>query len=290
MLLFSDHLYVHIFISKMNLLKSIFISTFPVVALLVAIYSGRILLQEGITLAYVGLFLASFPIVLFFLLIFINKRPRTSEKLMPWTVVIVAGSLMTFWGEPTVYYLAILTDILWSLYVSWYSKFDNRTNNTILRVGQQLPNFQLEDDASHKISNKQFIGNPSIYLFYRGNWCPLCVAQIEEIASQYKELEKRGVNMVLISPQPHKLTAKMAKKFKVGFHFLVDKGNQVAKQLHIVSENGLPFGFQVLGYDSDTVMPTVIITDKNGKILFADLTDNYRVRPEPSTFFEILDK
>jgi len=56
-----------------------------------------------------------------------------------------------------------------------------------------------------------------------------------------------------------------------------------------LSENGLPFGFQVLGYDSDTVMPTIIITDKNGKILFADLTDNYRVRPEPSTFLKVLD-
>ena len=94
----------------------------------------------------------------------------------------------------------------------------------------------------------------------------------------------------LISPQPHKYTAKLAEKFQVGFHFLVDKGNQVAQQLNIFGKYGLPFGFQALGYDSDTVMPTIIITDKNGKILFADLTDNYRVRPEPSTFLKILDK
>ena len=70
---------------------------------------------------------------------------------------------------------------------------------------------------------------------------------------------------------------------------LVNKGNEVAKRLQILSENGLPFGFHALGYDSDTVMPTIIITDKKGKILFADLTDNYRVRPEPSTFLKVLD-
>jgi hypothetical protein len=51
---------------------------------------------------------------------------------------------------------------------------------------------------------------------------------------------------------------------------------------------GLPFGMQLLGYDSDTVMPTVIITDDEGKIIFADLTDNYRVRPEPETFMRVL--
>ena len=37
-------------------------------------------------------------------------------------------------------------------------------------------------------------------------------------------------------------------------------------------------------------MPTVVITDANGKIIFRDLTDNYRVRPEPETFLKILDK
>ncbi len=274
----------------MNLLKSIFISTFPIVVLLIAVYSGKVLFLEGISLEYAGLFLASFPIVLFFLSLFINNIPRTSAKLFPWTLIIGIGSLMTFFGEPKVYYLAIFTDILWTLYVGWYSTFNNRADNTVLEVGQKLPSFQLEDAKSNTVSIDRFIGNPSIFLFYRGNWCPLCMAQIQEIADQYKELEKRGVNMVFISPQPHKFTASLAKKFQLGFHFLVDKGNQVAQQLQLLSENGLPFGFQALGYDSDTVMPTVIITDKNGTILFADLTDNYRVRPEPSTFIKILDE
>ena len=31
-----------------------------------------------------------------------------------------------------------------------------------------------------------------------------------------------------------------------------------------------------------------IIVDANGTILFSDQTDNYRVRPEPETFFQAL--
>ncbi|GAA4274348.1 hypothetical protein GCM10022258_36440 [Aquimarina gracilis] len=116
------------------------------------------------------------------------------------------------------------------------------------------------------------------------------MAQIKEIASQYKELEKRKVNMVLISPQPHKYTKSLAKKFDVNFNFLVDEGNKVARQLNIFAKNGIPMGFQTLGYDSDSVLPTVLITNKEGRIIFADLTDNYRVRPEPETFLAILDK
>ena len=115
------------------------------------------------------------------------------------------------------------------------------------------------------------------------------MAQIKEVAQQYKELEKRNVTMVLISSQPHKFTESLAEKHQVPFQFLVDTDNKVAKQLGIFHKNGLPTGFQALGYSSDVVLPTVIITNKSGEIIFADLTDNYRVRPEPATFLEIID-
>ena len=276
-----------------NLLKSIFISTFPVIALAIAVWSAMQMMQTGFSWQYAGAFLASFPIVLFFSLVFINKRPRTSANLMPWTITIGIGLILSIIGlmanNGVGVSLAVGANSLWMMYVFWYSRFNHRATNAVLKVGQTLPDFSLEDANAKQISASNFNGNPSIYMFYRGNWCPLCMAQIKEIAGEYKELEKRGVNMVLISPQPHKYTATLAEKFQVGFHFLVDKGNQVAKKLNILGENGLPFGFQILGYDSNTVMPTIVITDKNGKILFADLTDNYRVRPEPSTFLAILD-
>jgi hypothetical protein len=59
--------------------------------------------------------------------------------------------------------------------------------------------------------------------------------------------------------------------------------------LQIKAENGLPMGLQALGYDSDTVMPTVVMTNDEGVIIFADLTDNYRVRPEPEDFLKVFD-
>ncbi|MDX8400145.1 MAG: hypothetical protein R8K20_07840 [Gallionellaceae bacterium] len=45
-----------------------------------------------------------------------------------------------------------------------------------------------------------------------------------------------------------------------------------------------------MSYDSDTVLPTVIITDKNRKILWVHETDNYRIRPEPDVYLEVLRK
>lgn len=64
----------------------------------------------------------------------------------------------------------------------------------------------------------------------------------------------------------------------------MNKGSELAKKWQLLSKNGLPSGLQVLGYDSDTVMPTVILTDACGKIIYSDQTSNYRVRPEPADF------
>jgi hypothetical protein len=37
-------------------------------------------------------------------------------------------------------------------------------------------------------------------------------------------------------------------------------------------------------------MPTVVVTNSNGTILYSDQTDNYRVRPEPDIYISILKR
>lgn len=76
---------------------------------------------------------------------------------------------------------------------------------------------------------------------------------------------------------------------KVNFHFLNDKDNKMARKLNIDHAHGTPLGMEVFGYTSETVLPTVIIANEEGKVIFLDQTDNYRVRPEPETFLNILD-
>ena len=53
---------------------------------------------------------------------------------------------------------------------------------------------------------------------------------------------------------------------------------------------GLPASMEMFGYHSDTVRPTAIITDKECKIIYADLTEDYRIRPEPDIFLRALEE
>jgi peroxiredoxin len=176
----------------------------------------------------------------------------------------------------------------WLAYLRWYSVFRGRDAKS-LKVGTTLPVFRLESLDGHVVSSESFKAKAHILLFYRGSWCPFCTAQIEELAAAYRRLEKLGVNVVLISSQSIKKNQALAAHFNVPMVFLRDRDNLAAKQLGILHQWGTPMGLQLLGYDSDTVLPTVVLTDAQGQIVYTDQTDNYRVRPEPQDF-EILLK
>lgn len=131
-------------------------------------------------------------------------------------------------------------------------------------------------------------GKKVVYIFYRGNWCPICMTQVRAMVDQYMELKERGAEVLLISPQPNAKSKELAEKFKVEIHFLTDTNNGMAKLLEIEDTNGTPIIPQLAGFDKDTVLPTVIITDELGKIIYLDRTDNYRVRPEPEALIASL--
>ncbi len=269
-----------------NFTKSLFISGFPVVALIIFV---KTIIDANFNISNIGILISSITIVVFFSMLFIKPVARTTKTLTFYSTLIVIGlALNLFNFEQRSLLISVGLALGWLAYLTWYSSFNSR-DTSVLDFGKTLPNFTLENGDKKEVSLSDLSGDFKIFIFYRGNWCPLCMAQIKEVVNEYKELDKRNADMVLVSSQPHKFTKSLAKKHKVPFHFLVDSENKVAKQIGILHENGLPAGFQILGYESDVVLPTVIITDKNNKIIFADLTDNYRVRPEPATFIKIID-
>lgn len=278
----------------MNRLKSLFISLLVFTAVLIAGYSVW-KFGTGGSWGWLGVILTAVPVVLYFLNLYHYKTPRTSENLTPLTIVIDIGVLLTLYSryqgvsEPGVVPLALLMLIGWTAYVHWYSKL-KRPDAPKLVVGEKLPAVTLYDLNGRPVPASDFAGQKTLYIFYRGNWCPFCMAQIREIAGQYRQLAERGVQVVLVSPQPQEKTAVLARKFDAPMRFLVDKDNAAARKLGIAHEHGIPAGYELLGYDAETVLPTALLVDENGRILHADLTGNYRIRPEPAQFLRILDE
>jgi peroxiredoxin len=279
-----------------NFIKAQFISLYLTYASIVAAFAIYKVFEHGYSHLWFGVMLTSFPIsALIAFWMVRQKTARTGSKLsIIYGLGIIGLALVLFpvTGGPQElglpHYLAILGFGFFLTYIYWYSNL-GRTPSKYLEHGNRLPVFEAIDVHGKKVSSVIFNGKPALYLFFRGNWCPLCMAQVKEVVAAYQRLADQGVEVVLISPQPEMQTRKLAAKFEVPFHFLTDKGCKAARVLGINSPNGLPFGLQILGYDSDTVLPTVIAVNADGEIIFADQTDNYRVRPEPEVFLKIFN-
>ena len=285
----------HMQCTIMNLLKSVFISVFISWLTIVSLYSiAQLAMGSEPLLSWLGLALAASSPLAFFIKAFLAKSPRTSRHPVEYSILSGLGLALTMaisfrYGESAGnnHIWAGVTLLGWLGYIRWYSVFKGR-NTPVLLTGAPLPAFPLESLDGHNISSESFKAKPHLLLFYRGNWCPFCTAQIEELAAAYQRLEKSGLNVVLISPQSIKKNQALAARFDIPLLFLRDRDNAAAKQLEIVHKWGTPMGLQLLGYESDTVMPTVILTDSQGAIVHVDQTDNYRVRPEPETFEALL--
>ncbi|MFT5354367.1 MAG: peroxiredoxin [Polyangiales bacterium] len=126
----------------------------------------------------------------------------------------------------------------------------------------------------------------TVLLFFRGNRCLPCMVQIRELAVEYRALADRGVQVALSSPQLRKHARSLAGRFGVPFRFLVDAEFYASKALGVFHAGVFPLVSKLSG-TSQTRLPTVDLTKAEGVVV--DQTDNDRVRPEPSTFFTVLD-
>jgi peroxiredoxin len=271
----------------MNKLKSLFITlyiTHVVLVLVLACFQLSTGADSGIWLA---ILVAAGSVAYYFGRLYLSHVPRTSQGLMGFTFGIFGATLYSLYASYNLGVaspaplLALLVLVGWVTYVGWYSHLGDRTKDKV-KVGKKLFELKLEDTSGKPVSSKDWEGEKSLVLFYRGNWCPICSAQIQELFDAKEKFDELNVKMRFISSQPHVKSERFAKRMGLGVEFLVDSGNKAAQQLNIVHEDGLPLGLQLFGHKTDMAKPTLFVTDENGKVVYADLTDNYRLRPEVS--------
>lgn len=175
----------------------------------------------------------------------------------------------------------------WLAYVAWYSRQPAPRGAPV--PGQPLPELDVEDLDGKRVTNDALAGQPAVLVFYRGNWCPLCTAQIKELAAAWRTVTRAGAKLWFISSQPAARSRQIARQFSIPADFLLDRDNRTARDLGIEAPRATPAGLGLLGYPADTAVPTVIVVDDAGVVRFIEIAGNDRVRPDPYTYLRHLD-
>jgi len=255
----------------MNKAKSVFIVVFLALINLSLLHVATLSWHSPLGPGWMGVFVLALPNFYLFVWMFMRRRARTSRNLHLLMATNLTGYalVMTDPGMESNPWPLVLGNLIFFgsiAYIFWYSNLGER-NSPELKEGEKLPVFQLKTLENENFSSEQFKGSAWLLIFYRGNWCPLCMTQIGEVAARYIDLDRFGV--------------------KVPMKFFVDADFKASTKLKLVHDHGVPFGLNWLGHGEDTVLPTVLMINKHGRIVYSDQTSNYRVRPEPEQFLEV---
>ena len=171
----------------------------------------------------------------------------------------------------------------------------------VAQPGDKLPDGHLLDVAGQPASLAETLaGKPAVIVFYRGGWCPYCNIALRTYQAQLvPALDERGISLIAISPQAPdgSLSTKEAKELT--FTVLSDPGNQVARQLGILTapSDGTRAAQLQLGLDLTRVnadgttglpVPAVIIADAAGTIRWTDVHRDYTTRTEPGQILQAI--
>ena len=172
-----------------------------------------------------------------------------------------------------------------------------------LRPGMMAPDFALPDQIGRMVSLfDRLAAGPVVLVFYRGEWCPYCCAQLRALQVHLPAIRGAGANLVAVSPEDPDRSLTLPERNALDYAVLTDRGFAVARRYGLVYrvpdalraiylQAGLDLGArngQAPGEPWELPIPATFIVAPTGAILYARVDPDVTQRPEPQTVVDIL--
>ena len=154
-----------------------------------------------------------------------------------------------------------------------------------LKIGDKAPDFTLPNALGKNISLSETLKQGIVVIkFYRGEWCPICNLDLQEVQKRLSEIEVLGATFFAISPQnpDDALTAK--EKNKLDYEVLSDADQKVIKAYNLQFDPGEDYHNRrdltlLNGDGSKTIpVPATFIINTDYRIEAAHVEANYTER------------
>ena len=183
-----------------------------------------------------------------------------------------------------------------SLFISGFFTFIFTQKNTPIgnikvKVGDRILPFSAMNADGQEFSDSQWQNQRVLLKFYRGSWCPYCCRELTMFEQMKPIFEQYNVKVFALSGDNVEQANTHRNRDSLTHTLLADPLLNVIKQYGVEhqkgfgadSENimtlfGLPFPqFHQLKFKSMSI-PTSILIDEDGVIVWIDQSDDYRLR------------
>jgi peroxiredoxin len=163
-----------------------------------------------------------------------------------------------------------------------------------LLIGEKLPEAMLLDEDGKPINlNEEIAKKKTVLVFYRGGWCPFCNMQLASLAEAESEILKLGYQIIAISPDDYKNLKPSVEKNKANYKLLADPDGSFLKDIGIAftpSDGTISYIVKkTVGKTTEVLpVPTVLVLNTEGEILFEYISPNYKQRISPELLLAVL--
>lgn len=172
---------------------------------------------------------------------------------------------------------------------------ENAEDISPLLIGETIPKATFQDADGKQVELVNLLSNkPTVLVFYRGGWCPYCNMQLSGLVEIEKDILDLGYQIVAISPDDYQNLKSTESKDSINYTLLSDPNAKFIQQVGIGFKTPTMLkGFiAIKGQKGDTSeimpVPTVMILDEKGKILFEYINPNYKERISSEMLLAVL--
>jgi peroxiredoxin len=174
--------------------------------------------------------------------------------------------------------LATLALLGGGAFLALYAASGQRTGTIRVAVGEPALEFSARDDSGERFALAALRGRPVLLKFFRGHWCPYCVAELKRWRELASELARRDVVVVTVCSED--APAIRAGRVKHGLDAIMLPDPELA----ITDLYGLrnPRNFAPKpGLILPLPIPTTILIDADGIVRWIDQSTDYMRRSDP---------
>ncbi|MCB0438258.1 MAG: AhpC/TSA family protein [Mangrovimonas sp.] len=171
---------------------------------------------------------------------------------------------------------------------------ENPEDVSPLLVGEKIPEAIITNLNGNDVSLQQILKEkPTVLVFYRGGWCPYCSNQLSGLAEIENEVLSEGFQIVAISPDNHQMLSKTMAKDEINYQLYSDKEAKLIQAVGIgfkTSESNKKYIFNKTNFEPSEILPvpTVMILNTKGEIVFEYINPNYKVRLDEKLLLAVL--
>lgn len=172
-----------------------------------------------------------------------------------------------------------------------------------VKAGDRVPELRLPEVDGGELTLRDLTARgPAVLVFFRFATCPACNIALPYYAQKlWPRLDALGASLTAVSPQVPERLVEIKRKHALPFNIASDLGNALGRRFGVLYEfdaaskasaraKGSFIGDTTGTGTWELPMPTVVVIDRQGEVVFADVSPDWLARTEAEPILEALER